>query len=428
MYLGEVKDINKKVDKETLEKIEKEDIKQGLSNLYKQLNELQEKIVNEKLSPIKRFLIETKISIIETRIENKLAKLERIELKEIFKKHKDEISQMYNKQLQEKQDELDTIFDEIEAEERMLEQNVSQARRREKDYKDINNVGKTKIKEKSKEDTYKFTSNKKVDENELKQQQEKLEELNNKKDAMKEQIIEFKKQFIEYEKGLYKDNKRQLKKYKPSIWKSIKSAFKRIHKNFIDWRENSKQEKEAIKEAKKKAIENIRTKPKKEKIKEQIEAQEQAIKQYQENAKRFQGKKFEFRDGNFVPVQDENESEKEKDFIEIDKWLAEHPKEKEDALKIILEDKPETAIGEIMTDENGSKEDYTEENAGEDKTIRKNKRKEKIDKDEREATRRKNLHMDKKQYKINHNKARRKAEEKALKREMQDYEKTEEVM
>lgn len=241
---------NKKM---TLEQAENEIVKKSTSKLYAKLQELQERLEKEELSPIKRFILESKLSIIETRLERQLAKLDIQDMKKEYEQTKDEWYEKHNEKLKEKQEELDDLFEQIEKQERIIGQKTSNMKNRTADYNEINNIGKGKNSSKNTRSTYQFTSTKKLDEV-LQKQQEKLEELKTKKDLKKEEIINFRKEFIENEKGADAEFAEFLKEYKPSIWQSFKTALKKIANNFTNWRENQKEERQAIKNAKAQAI------------------------------------------------------------------------------------------------------------------------------------------------------------------------------
>ncbi len=245
---------NKKM---TLEQAEKEIVKKSTSKLYAKLQELQERLEKEELSPIKRFILESKLSIIETRLERQLAKLDIQDMKKEYEQTKDEWYEKHNEKLKEKQEELDDLFEQIEKQERIIGQKTSNMKNRTADYNEINNIGKGKNSSKNTRSTYQFTSTKKLDEV-LQKQQEKLEELKTKKDLKKEEIINFRKEFIENEKGADAEFAESLKEYKPSIWQSFKTALKKIANNFTNWRENQKEERQAIKNAKAQAITDTR--------------------------------------------------------------------------------------------------------------------------------------------------------------------------
>ena len=248
---------------ETVEEVVEENIEpektkleieqEKVSDLYRKLEELQEKLANEELSPIKRFLLQNKFSIIETRIEKQLARLDIEKIKLVYEEHKDEMYEKYNEQLKIKQEELDNIFDEIEEEERIVEQKATAIKNRELDYKTINNAGKLK----NTRSTYQFNSNNNI-QDEIKEQQNKLELLKAKKDTKIQEILDFKNQFVEYEKSVDRDMSTDIAEYKTSIWKDIRNLFKRISNNFKEWRKNSKEERVAVQNAKQQAKMNIR--------------------------------------------------------------------------------------------------------------------------------------------------------------------------
>lgn len=248
---------------ETVEEVVEENIEpektkleieqEKVSDLYRKLEELQEKLANEELSPIKRFLLQNKFSIIETRIEKQLARLDIEKIKLVYEEHKDEMYEKYNEQLKIKQEELDSIFDEIEEEERIVEQKATAIKNRELDYKTINNAGKLK----NTRSTYQFNSNNNI-QDEIKEQQNKLELLKAKKDTKIQEILDFKNQFVEYEKSVDRDMSTDIAEYKTSIWKDIRNLFKRISNNFKEWRKNSKEERIAVQNAKQQAKMNIR--------------------------------------------------------------------------------------------------------------------------------------------------------------------------
>ena len=248
---------------ETVEEVVEENIEpektkleieqEKVSDLYRKLEELQEKLANEELSPIKRFLLQNKFSIIETRIEKQLARLDIEKIKLVYEQHKDEMYEKYNEQLKIKQEELDSIFDEIEEEERIVEQKATAIKNRELDYKTINNAGKLK----NTRSTYQFNSNNNI-QDEIKEQQNKLELLKAKKDTKIQEILDFKNQFVEYEKSVDRDMSTDIAEYKTSIWKDIRNLFKRISNNFKEWRKNSKEERVAVQNAKQQAKMNIR--------------------------------------------------------------------------------------------------------------------------------------------------------------------------
>lgn len=228
--------------------------KQKISQLYIKLEELQEKLANEELSPMKRFLIENKLSIIKNRLERELAKMDIEEYKKEYEANKDEMYELHNEELQEKQEELNSIFEEIEDQERLIEQKIEQLESRKADYEEINKA--TRVRG-NKREVYQFNTDKMG--YFIQEQEEILEKLEAKKDLKKEEIINFKKEFIENEKRMDSEFSQQIKEYKPSIWQTIKASFKDIANNFANWRRNSKEEKEAVKNAKNQARLNTRT-------------------------------------------------------------------------------------------------------------------------------------------------------------------------
>lgn len=330
---------NEDVQKESIEELKEEAQKKELSKLYSKLEELQEKLSNEELSPMKRFLIENKLSIIETRLERQLAKMEIKDYKKEYEANKDEMKEIHNEDLRKKQEELDDIFEKIEEQERLIEQKTAEMKNRDIDYKEINNVGKTIIPRKNTRNTYQFTTNKKVSDI-LQKQQEKLEELKDKKDLKKEEIINFRKEFIEDEKIMDSEFQQQLKEYKPSIWQSFKKAFSRISSNFADWRKNSKQEKEIVKNAKNEARTNAR------------------MGQNIENTAKNRGKMKEFKDrvNYYIPLDEQKEysknAQEELENVEIDtiedktptKWIVDNKKRKRSEVFIPISKKEKAEI------------------------------------------------------------------------------------
>ena len=244
-------------NKQSLDEIKKQAEKDKVSKLYEQLEKIQEKLSNQELSPLKRFLLENKLSIIEIRLERQLAKLDMREYKEEYEESKNELYDDFNEKLKVKNNELEDIFEEIELQERKIEQKMSRMKDRDADYKEINSVRTGRKLEKNSRSVYQFKATEKVD-NALQKQQKELEKLKAKKDLKKEEIINFKKEFIENEKMMDSQIGKEIKEYKPSLWQSFKTIFLEISDNFISWRNSSKQEKEAVRNAKREARTNAR--------------------------------------------------------------------------------------------------------------------------------------------------------------------------
>ena len=118
---------------------DKEKIELNIKILYDALVEIKEKLDNVKLSPFKRFVLQLKLDLLETKLDKQFAKL-------YIEKYKDAIEDRIErdtadniKKLEEKQDEMDEIFDrkdKIEKEILALSSNITD---KEKTY---NNNGK----------------------------------------------------------------------------------------------------------------------------------------------------------------------------------------------------------------------------------------------------------------------------------------------
>ena len=259
-------------------------INDKVSDLYEKLVEIQEKLENDiaNLSPIKRLLLQTKLSIIETELNRQLAKLELIDAQEIYKDKKEERYIKHNEELELEQQEYDEILDRKYQLERQIERISKQVKYREKEYEEINNAGSNGKKIKSpiqaKKDTnkdiYKFSVDKSKSDivkpeilQELEQKQQELEEIKQEQETKKNSIIEFKKEFEKQENDYDKQVSEVLAEYKPTLWRTIKFAAFKIKQNFREWRDNSKLEKQQIKEAKIKAREDIRNQNRKRNIK-----------------------------------------------------------------------------------------------------------------------------------------------------------------
>lgn len=243
------------------------------SDLYEKLVEIQEKLQNEELSPIKRLLIQTKLSIIETQLNRQLAKLQLIEAENIYKDRKGERYLKHNEDLEVEQQEYDMILDRKYFLEREIEEISTEVKNREKEYEEINNSGNAnknfvnpiQAKKDKDKNIYRFSvdnskSNivKPESLKQLEEKQEELEAIKQEQEDKKNHIINLKNEFEEQEKEFDTQVSEVLTEYKPTLWRTIKFAAFKIRQNFREWRDNSKLEKQQIKEAQQKAREEVR--------------------------------------------------------------------------------------------------------------------------------------------------------------------------
>ena len=101
-------------------------------------------------------MLENKLSIIEIRLERQLAKLDMREYKEEYEESKNELYDDFNEKLKVKNNELEDIFEEIELQERKIEQKMSRMKDRDADYKEINSVRTGRKLEKNSRSVYQF--------------------------------------------------------------------------------------------------------------------------------------------------------------------------------------------------------------------------------------------------------------------------------
>lgn len=434
-------------EKKDKQEIRKENNANKISNLYNQLVELQEKIEKDNLSPIRKFFIENKIARIETKLEREIAKLDVLQCKQLFKEYKGQLYEMYNERLKEEQNKLDNIFDEIESRQIVIELKEQLVKKREKEYKKINNSGKNK------KDTYKFTSSKTPD-NTLMKYREEIEQLNSQVDLKLQEIDKIKKEFDEFEKEVEEERKIQIKEYKPlGFFARFKIDCQKIYNNFINMVKNYKAENELVKKAREniRAVQNIQNannsklrmeefrnklehhiEPTKEEIEarrqetqKQLTAQEKALETYKEMSKKLEGAKWKYENGTYVPETKDKES-KIISFSDAKETGEQSENNEEIVVSDILTNKPETTVGEII-EKIGEKDAGGEKNAGEYKYAEKEDRASKLDRD---AERRKKLSMDGTVQKIDHKKAEKVAYQKAMQKEaeqeqaIKEYERT----
>lgn len=226
------------------------------TKLCSKLEKLKSKLENDELTPFKRFVIENKLSIIETKLEKQLSKLKIQELEDKYADDVDTRNAEYIEQLKLKNDEINELFNQIEEQERIIEQKTSNVRNRSEEFDQVNKLLQKQAKRDYRE-PYQFGTPEKIKAG-IEEEEAKLEKLRNQKDLKLRDVEDFIEEYDNNEDKFYEESAKQIKEYRPSIWKSLKSAFSKIGENFRNWRKNSKAEKQAVKEAKRNAIKEAR--------------------------------------------------------------------------------------------------------------------------------------------------------------------------
>lgn len=352
----EQEELKQKNDKENLEKTEDIAKNNQEKTLLEKLEMIKEQLENEELTPFKRFKLQIKLSAIETLLDKQLSYISIQQFKEECKARKVDISESYNRQLELMNEEYEEIFDKKYTLEREIEALSTNIEERKNAYKKINNNVKLLIKNNKENNVYQYHVKPAILA-ELEEKQQQLEVIMNQKETKEEEMKKIQNELIEKQNQIDKNMKNQLVKYNSFTigWNSIKNFFFRAKKDISEWMNNRKLEKEAQREAVRQAkinskvevrrkvtqiknneneaiVTNFRKElnsnisleqqnaytervleedTKKEETNQEYVKREKAMEVYKERTQRLGGAKFEYRNGNYSPVVQENTEDEE---------------------------------------------------------------------------------------------------------------------
>ena len=264
-----------------------------INTLLDKLEQLRKRLSNKRLSPIMKFFLTIKFSILETRIERALQYTKmRMHINEWGAR--DEIA---DKQIEYFREDYSNTLEEVEKQQRVVEaitadmiqkgititnmpQEIKTTTKSNNSKREglpvktqSNNNGKTNTKREIKKENENKENDKEIKqpviknndlENKLKEAQEKLKELEAERDLKKAQLEENEKEYEEYIEYSDKQPKEILKAEDISWWKGFKMAISRIFSNLKESKNHKKSLANALKEADKAAKAQIRKEYRKE--------------------------------------------------------------------------------------------------------------------------------------------------------------------
>ena len=237
-----------------------EERKQEKTNrLINQLEELSNRIKDEKLSPFQKLCINTKIDRITERLTRRRNKIFIQEFERAMESDKDARVNEFNNTIKTKYDELEPLDLKLANATRDLDGLLSAQTGRKARNKEINKVGSSARDRRILggreiapiEDTSSF-------EKEITEKREAIERLKNQIRKKEEDIKQLKKGFIEQEKENNKVTKQQLQEFRPSLWKSIKKGIKNTRETFAEYFKDLSEERKIKKDIRAETREAIR--------------------------------------------------------------------------------------------------------------------------------------------------------------------------
>lgn len=228
-------------------------------SLLEKLEELKVQLENEELTPLKRLILQVKLSSVETKLEKQMAYLSIEEFKIKMQEYKDYRTQKCDEKLEHINQDMEAIFDkeyELEKDIAILTHNMKE---RETSYQSINNAT-----QKAK-GTYEYHINPNVF-TQLLEKQKQLEEVMQQKEGKEEEIKQLQEELVARHTEIDQRKENILAKYNPAAiqWNTIKTFFERVKKDIKEWWSTRRLEKDsrkaAIARAKKESKEETRRK------------------------------------------------------------------------------------------------------------------------------------------------------------------------
>ena len=239
---------------EQKQKLEKEQkIRNEMPSLLEKLENLKKQLENEELTPFKRFILQIKLSALETKIDKRLAYLEIEDIKKFYTEAKENIQGEYNTTFEILNEEYEQIFDKKYDLERQIESLSGNIQERKRTYEQINKSTENRL------NTYQYRVAPKHLE-ELEEVQKQLEEVIKEQEEQERKIRQVQEELENRQKEIDENKENELKKYNLIAiqWNSIKTLFNRIKNNVKEFWNNKKIEREAVKKAKEESKANVR--------------------------------------------------------------------------------------------------------------------------------------------------------------------------
>ena len=237
------------------QKVEKKTRIQKITNktnsILEKIELLEEQLKSQELTPFKRFKIQIKLSILESKLDKQMAYMDIENFKKDCEKRKENISKSYNQQLEKINQEYEEMFDkeyELQRDIELLSNNIKE---RKITYSEINSNNQNA-------NSYKYKMLPKV-QTDLENKQKELEELADQKQAKYEEIKKIQEELMEEHTRIDEMKSKKLIKFNPiAINLNMFKAFcSRVKNNIVEWFKignlERKVSKQAVKEAAKKA-------------------------------------------------------------------------------------------------------------------------------------------------------------------------------
>ncbi len=358
---------------EQKQKLEKEQkIRNEMPSLLEKLENLKKQLENEELTPFKRFILQIKLSALETKIDKRLAYLEIEDIKKFYTEAKENIQGEYNTTFEILNEEYEQIFDKKYDLERQIESLSGNIQERKRTYEQINKSTENRL------NTYQYRVAPKHLE-ELEEVQKQLEEVIKEQEEQERKIRQVQEELENRQKEIDENKENELKKYNLIAiqWNSIKTLFNRIKNNVKEFWNNKKIEREAVKKAKEESKANVR----KTMAESDTKENDEKMKKFKEQLKYYEVIEENRPQEENEQVVEENEIQEENEQVVEENEIQEENEQVVEENEI-QEENEQVVEENVLQEENGQ---VVEENESQEETQEIEEKQEQIDENKEET-------------------------------------------